>query len=214
MAEKEQNKITYTIKEDRAAIPGYKEMNMALLDSDAGELQNKMAAPGDMMHLEAYEGEGRETRNRFVNYLPEYSVSGCVVWDVEDSSYPEIEAYFEDYFAVTAEDRDYVCHTITYSKDEEEENIWNFSITGLFTTNEDGSAASYVLHPAELEWFETAPVSVTVTQDMADVEFVYTLGNSEAAIMAVDIGDEGKKRTATYNAHPNTQIVWYRYHRW
>lgn len=205
----EQNKITYTIKEDRAAIPGYKEMNMALLDSDAGELQNKMAAPGDMMHLEAYEGEGRETRNRFVNYLPEYSVSGRVVWDVEDSSYPEIEAYFEDYFAVTAEDRDYVCHTITYSKDEEEENIWNFSITGLFTTNEDGSAASYVLHPAELEWFETAPVSVTVTQDMADVEFVYTLGNSEAAIMAVDIGDEGKKRTATYNAHPNTQIVWY-----
>lgn len=143
----EQTKIIYTIKEDRAAIPGYKAMDTALLDSSAGELQNKMAAPGDTMLLEAYEGEGRETRNRFVNYLPEYSVSGRVVWDVEDSSYPEIESYFEDYFAVIEEDRDYVCHTVTYSKDEEKENIWNFSITGLFTTNEDGSAASYVLHP-------------------------------------------------------------------
>lgn len=93
------------------------------------------------MTLNPYDGADRKTESRFVNYLPAYSMSGSIHWNSETMSASDalsIEAYFAEHFIVTCHGEKYTNYTIDWREDENNVNIWYYSVDGLLQRTEKG----------------------------------------------------------------------------
>lgn len=209
--EEQKTKINYTLKEDSSAIKGYEKIDTKVLDFDDGKPKGSLLAPEDEMTLSSYEGKNREDTDRFVNYLPEYTVSGSITWELDDadmsaSDVIDMKEYFEKCFDVKIGDLKYQYHTFTYNKDDKNENVWNYSISGLYKSDKDGKEAAYTLNPSVIEGLEVSPASETISKDRQDADFCYQL--TEAGIATLDVGDDSKTEY-TYKGEASTNIVWY-----
>lgn len=155
-----QTKIHYTIKEDREKIKGYTAVNQAFLDEFSSMMDDRILTPDDRMTLNPYDGADRKTESRFVNYLPAYSMSGSIHWNSETMSASDalsIEAYFAEHFIVTCHGEKYTNYTIDWREDENNVNIWYYSVDGLFTTDREGENVFYEVKPDAFEGIEVKP---------------------------------------------------------
>lgn len=209
-SEQKKEKIKYTVKEDTSKIKGYQKIETSLLDLKDGKPKGNLLAPEAELTLKSYDGKEKEDTDRFVNYLPEYTVSGSITWNLDEqemsaSDVIDIKDYFKDYFVVEIGDTQYQYHTVTYNKDKKDENIWNYSISGLFQTDKNGKTVSYTLNPSTIEGVKVSPTSETISKDSRDVNFQYNLSGS--GIKMLDVGDQNQ--TYTHNGKASTEIVWY-----
>lgn len=213
-------KITYTVKEETSEIKGYRKIDTDLLDFSDGKPGGSLLSPGDELTLKEYDGD-KDGVCRFVNYLPEYAVSGSITWKLGDdeslaSDVISMETYFKNMFTVRRGGQEYGYHTITYSEDAEDANIWNYSIAGLFTTDKSGSAVSYALNPAEIEGLSVSPASEEISHSRENVDFTYSLNTEEIETTAEgdeqeQIEEQANEPTTeyTYAGTASAKVVWY-----
>lgn len=209
-----QTKIHYTIKEDREKIKGYTAVNQAFLDEFSSMMDDRILTPDDRMTLNPYDGADRKTESRFVNYLPAYSMSGSIHWNSETMSASDalsIEAYFAEHFIVTCHGEKYTNYTVDWREDENNVNIWHYSVDGLFTTDREGENVFYEVKPDAFEGIEVKPASMAVDENTDNAVFTYQLNHIASPRYTAKAEDKQDSKPAEYqyNGKAQAKVIWY-----
>lgn len=133
----------------------------------------------EQQELSLKEEDGVYTSDQKITFsLKQYQVSGHIVWEDQDNQEelrPQMDDYFQNGFHILLNDKNYDYAKVTYSQDENNLDQWRFIIEHLYTIDQQGNQASYVLNH-QITNYHTE--SVTINQDTDDLKIHYTIALS------------------------------------
>ena len=142
-------KIAYTVKEEDV-LKGYEAFTKKALngadDAQAENILESLVSPkGEVKLVQGDSADTQKAEKKFGNYLPVYEVSGTVTWQAENGQAvrPDMESYFKNQFQIvrSGDTKQYSAYKMHYEQSKEDENVWKYTVYGLFTTKADGSSA-------------------------------------------------------------------------
>lgn len=166
-------KIQYSVKIQPEQMIGY----IGGDDQDVTWKKFDYAGPSDEVKLIQNKDGSTSGEKTFACYLPVYKAEGTITWNPSENAkdIPSIEEYFNQFFKVLRDGEAYTAVRVHYEQDEKNENIWHYSVAGLFSVREDGTKASYVFTFDEPEGWNSQNTQIIVDNNVENENVNFTV---------------------------------------